>query len=340
MLAGMQSADFTLEAARGGDEQAFARLIAPHRRELRAHCYRMSGSLSDADDLLQETFVRAWKGLPRFEGNASLRTWLYKVATSACLDALESKSRRLLPADLGPPAGPSGSVGEPLLEPVWLEPCPEEFYTDVPTSPEARYSARESVALAFLVALQLLPAKQRAALILHDVLGWRAAQCAELLDTSIAAINSALQRARETIAQRAGALRAAPPTIDDATTRVLAKYMHAWELADVSMLVSLLHDDATLAMPPLPGWLQGARAIGASIAAMVFDGDARGRYRLLKTNANGVPAYAAYGRAADGALRPVALHVLELQGDRIGAITAFMNPALFAAFGLPATLAG
>jgi len=335
----MESEDFTLKAARGGDEPAFARLIAPYRRELRAHCYRMSGSLTDADDLLQDTFLRAWKGLPGFEGHASLRTWLYKVATSACLDALENKSRRLLPVDLGPPRDGGASVGEPLLEPVWLEPCPEELYADVPTSPEARYSARESVALAFLVALQLLPAKQRAALILHDVLGWRAAQCAELLDISVAAVNSALQRARETIAQRAGALRAAPPTVDDATTRVLAKYMQAWELADVSMLVSLLHDDATLAMPPLPGWLHGARAIGASIAAMVFNGDAHGRYRLVKTSANGLPAYAAYAKDEAGELRPAALHLLELRDGRIDAIIAFMNPALFVAFGLPATLA-
>src|SRR5258708_2028895 len=188
-----------LELAQKGDDKAFQRLVEPHRRELRAPFYRMSGSLHDADDLLQEGMIRAWKGLRGFEGRASLRTWLYKVTTSACLDALEKRDRKVLPSDLGP-AGTA--MVPPRLEPIWLEPCPEDVWTATPSSPDARYDARESVALALLTALQLLPPKQRAVLILRDVVGLEASECAELLDASVASVNSALQRARETLESR------------------------------------------------------------------------------------------------------------------------------------------
>ncbi|HZS41483.1 MAG TPA: sigma-70 family RNA polymerase sigma factor [Polyangia bacterium] len=330
----------TLKAAQRGDDAAFARLVAPYRRELRAHCYRMSGSIHDADDLLQDSLLRAWKGLPGFEQRADLRTWLYRVTTHACLDALEKRSARLLPAELGPAAGPNDAMGPPRLEPIWLEPCPASLYESAEPSPEARIGQRESVTLAFLVALQLLPARQRAVLILRDVLGWQASECGELLEISVAAVNSALQRARETLASRAPALRAEPRALDDAETRaLLSRYVHAWERADVDALVALLHEDATLAMPPLAEWLAGAAAIRASIAAMVFAPAGPGAFRLLRTEANGRPAFAAYQRdRASGELRAASLHVLDVRDGRIAAITAFLDPSLLAAFELPGRL--
>ncbi len=328
-----------LSAARGGDEAAFARLVAPYRRELRAHCYRMAGSLHDADDLMQESLLRAWRGLPGFEGRADLRTWLYKVTTNACIDALDKRSARALPMDFGPSADPRTPMGPPRLEPIWLEPCPQELYDATPQSPESRYGRRESVTLAFLVALQVLPAKQRVVLILRDVLGWQAAECAELLELSVAAVNSALQRARETLAERAPAREAPPPVRDEETARLLSRYVGAWERADVDELVAILHEDATLAMPPIAEWLSGAANIGRSIAAMVFNPAGPGAFRLVATEANGLPAFAAYQRAPDGSgLTATALHLVEVQGGRITAIVAFLDPSLMGAFGLPSGL--
>jgi RNA polymerase sigma-70 factor (ECF subfamily) len=333
----MPPQDPLLDAARLGDERAFASVIEPYRRELRAYCYRMGGALHEADDLLQESLLRAWKGLPAFEGRSSLRTWLYTVTTRACLDALEKRSARLLPSDLGDPISGDAPFGPPDQDPIWIEPCPDLLLEVETRSPEARYGARESVAFAFLVALQHLPARQRAVLILRDVVGWSAAECAELLDMSVAAANSALQRARETLA-----LRPEPRFTDDAATReLLARYLRAWEEADVPALVSLLHKDATLAMPPIRQWVRGAVDIGLSIGRMVLTPDARGRYRLVPTVANGLPAFAAYGLdPAAGEYRPVALHVLSVSEGRIGSITAFLDPSLFGLFGLPDVHAG
>ena len=334
-----------IEAAKQGDDRAFERLMAPYRRELRAHCYRMSGSLSDAEDMLQESIIRAWKGLGRFEGRASLRTWLYKVATSACIDALDRKSARVMPTELGPAVRGDEAIGPPRPDLPWLEPCPEDFYVDVPVSPEARYGARESVALAFLVALQVLPPKQRAILLLHDVLGQQATECAELLETSVAAVNSALQRARATLAEKGEALRTEPPPPpgDESTTSLLARYVEAWELADVSKLVSLLREDAVLSMPPMSAWMRGPAAIGAAIEAMVFCRNGapigRGQFRFVATHANGSPAFAVYA-LEDGTWRAAAIHVLGVESGRIVTLTAFINPALFTAFGLPLSISG
>jgi len=333
-----------IEAAKQGDDRAFERLISPYRRELRAHCYRMSGSLSDAEDMLQESIIRAWKGLGRFEGRASLRTWLYKVATSACLDGLDRKAARVMPMELGPAVQGDEAIGPPRPDLPWLEPCPEDFYVDVPVSPEARYGARESVALAFLVALQVLPPKQRAILLLHDVLGQQATECAELLETSVAAVNSALQRARATLAEKGEALRSEPPPPgDESTTSLLARYVEAWELADVSKLVSLLREDAVLSMPPMSAWMRGAAAIGTAIEAMVFCRDGapigRGRFRFVATRANGSPAFGVY-QLDNGTWRPAAIHVLGVEAGRIATLTAFINPSLFAAFGLPLSING
>jgi RNA polymerase sigma-70 factor (ECF subfamily) len=325
--------DALLTAARAGDQGAFQQLLAPHLRELRAHCYRMSGSLHEADDLLQESLLRAWRGLPGFEGRASLRTWLYQVATSACLSALAQRRHRQLPADLGPPAGPDARL-LPDLECPWLEPCPGDFADDA-VSPEARYSARESVSLAFLSALQRLPPRQRAVLLLRDVLGWQATECAALLDQSVASVNSALQRARETLDPTRGA--AAPPAPEapsEATRSLLARYVQAWERADLDGLVALLREDAVLSMPPFPAWFQGAAAIRAALGGMVFTGDAAGRYALVETRANGQPAFASYERTAAG-LQPVSLHVLTVEGGRIARLEAFLDARLFAKLGLP-----
>ncbi len=336
----MAADEATLKAAQSGDEAAFARIVAPHRAELRGLCYRMAGSLHDADDLLQESLLRAWRGLAAFAGRSSLRTWLYRVTTNACLDVLESRAARSLPTELSPPTDPSLPMGAPVQDPIFLEPCPEELWQEASPSPEARYSARQSVALAFLVAVQLLPPRQRAVLILRDVVGWSAAECAELLDLSVAAINSALQRARETLSAHARAEAAAAPALDDAaTSALLARYVQAWERADVGELVALLHHDATLAMPPFAEWLRGASAIGASIDGMLFGPAGAGVFRLVPTRANGRPALAAYQRdRTSGSFVAMGIHVLDVRGDRLAAITAFLDPRLLPAFGLPSTL--
>jgi len=329
----MQTDDSSLSVARD-DEQAFRRLVEPYRRELRAHCYRMSGSLHDADDLVQESMLRAWRGLAGFEGRSSLRTWLHRVTTHACLDTLEKRSARVLPRDVGSPADPSAPM-TPDAETTWLEPCPDDLSDGAPASPEARYDARESVALAFLTALQHLPARQRAVLLLRDVIGHDAAECAAVLETSVASVNSALQRARETLATRP----VASPDRDDAPTRaLLARYVLAWEQADVSSLVALLREDATLAMPPFASWFVGRDAIAASIGGMVLVPEARGNLALVSIRANGAPAFAMYARdRATGELRAAAIHVLTIDDGAIGAIDAFLDPTLFERFGLPAT---
>jgi RNA polymerase sigma-70 factor, ECF subfamily len=301
-----------LSAARGGNEAAFARLVEPHRRELRAHCYRMSGSLHDADDLLQEALVRAWRGLTGFEGRSSLRTWLYKVTTHACLDKLDRRTPRLLPTE--------ATTGD---DRAYLEPCPAELY-----------ERRETVALAFMVTLQLLTPKQRAVLILREVIGMAAAECAELLELSVASVNSALQRAREALADRP----AKAPDHDANHAALLARYVEAWERADSSALVALLREDAVLAMPPLSDVLIGATAIAQAIHGMVFAPLGAGAFRLIATEANGMPAFASYKRDAAGILRADAVHVLELRDGAVAAITAFMDPSVFEPFGLPATI--
>jgi RNA polymerase sigma-70 factor, ECF subfamily len=332
----MTGEDAALAAARAGDEVAFRSLFAPYQRELRAYCYRMAGSLDEADDLVQESLLRAWRGLATFEGRSSVRTWLYRVAFSACIDALESKGRRSLAVLEGPPASPRDAMPPPRYD-VWVEPCPGSIDVDGAPSPEARYSQRESVALAFLAALQLLSPKQRAALLACDVLGWTADECAQLLGGTVTSVQSALQRARETLDANASRFR--PKLPDEQTKRtLLARYVEAWERADVPALVSILHEDATLAMPPLPLWLHGPKDIGDSIGGMVLTPDAAGVFRLRATEANGSPAFAAYRASEEGGFRAFALHVLSLQGDRISAITAFLDPRLFAKLDLPAAI--
>jgi RNA polymerase sigma-70 factor (ECF subfamily) len=302
------------------EHSAFLQQVEPFRRELKAHCYRMSGSLQDAEDLVQESLIKAWRGFDSFQGRSSLKRWLYSVATRVCLDALEAKKSRVLLT--GAPADPSQPPGSPPADVAWLDPYPDDALPSVEVSPETKYSRAESVTLAFLSALQLLPARQRAVLLLRDVLGWQASECAELLEMTVAAVNSALQRARETLANE----EPPPPPADDAPVRsLLEKYVKAWEQADIGALVALLQRDAIAAMPPLPLWLDGADAIGAFFGRWVMP---LGKFTMKATRANGAPALLS---SVNG--EPAALHVLTVRDGRIARLDAFLNPALAQHFG-------
>ena len=291
------------------DEIAFRAEIEPHRRALLALCYRMSGSWHDAEELVQEALVRAWRGFDAFEGRASIRTWLYRVTTNVCLDALDQRRARVLPLELGPP---NGAMSAPALDEPWLEPSPA--WVAAERAPDATIGAKESVAFAFLVALQKLPARQRAVLLLRDVVGYDAAECAHVLDMSVAAANSTLQRARETVG-KPPARRAAA---DADVKALLAKYIAAWENKDVDAFVSLLKEDATLAMPPFTMWFQGAPAIGAAISAMVFVPTRSFAFEIGE--ANGMPALLTRENGA-----PASVHVLDVDGDRIAGVMAFLD---------------
>jgi RNA polymerase sigma-70 factor (ECF subfamily) len=330
-----------LDAARGGDEHAFRDLIELHRRDLHAHCYRMLGSLHDAEDALQDALLRAWRGLPRFEGRSSTGSWLYRIATNACLDAIARRPKRVLPIDYGPPGKPGDDPGSPLAESVWVEPFPDEQagLEDGYASPDARYERREAVELAFIAALQHLPARQRAVLILRDVLGFSAKEVGEALDSTPTSVNSALQRARRTMDERA------PETSQQATLRALGddgvrdvveRFTSAFERDDVDAIVELLSEDAKFAMPPYSRWYRGREAIAES---WLMPGGPPPRLRYLSTRANGQPALGTYCLDPDtGSYLPIALDVLTLRGSLIAEVIAFRSPSVFPRFGLPAEL--
>jgi RNA polymerase sigma-70 factor (ECF subfamily) len=307
------------------DEDAYRRLVEPHRAALHAHCYRMLGSVQDAEDALQDALLRAWRGLDRFEGRSSLRSWLYTVATNACLRAIERRPRLTLPIDHGPPADPDAGPGEPLAEPVWIEPYPGELQDGL-AAPEARYEQRESVELAFIAALQHLPARQRAVLILREVLGFSAGEVAGVLETTPASVYSALQRAHKTVAARLPD-RSQQETLrslgDDGVRRLVDEFVDAWERADVAAVVALLAEDATLAMPPLAGWYRGRDVVAGFLRRRPLSGERR--WRLVPTRANSQPAVCVYVREGER-LVPHSVNVLTLEGARIGAITAFLAP--------------
>jgi RNA polymerase sigma-70 factor (ECF subfamily) len=321
----------------------------PYRRELLVHCYRLLGSLEDAEDALQETWLRAWRRLATFEPRSTIRAWLYKIATNAALDALDSRHRRLLPTATHAPADMDDPLPGLSTDLRWLEPFPDALLPVTTATPETVYDQRESVALAFLAAIQYLPGRQRAVLILRDVLDLSAQEVADLLDTTVAGVTSALQRARVTMRTHHAELRsgtvdprddaATARLRDTGTTRLLDAYMRAWEAADAHRLVALLRDDAVLTMPPLTAWYSGAAAIGAFLTTQLFAGDARGRFRMLQTRANECPAFAAYTADTTGLYRSSALHVLEIQDGRIAALHAFVDAGgrLFTRFGLPPT---
>jgi RNA polymerase sigma-70 factor (ECF subfamily) len=320
-----------LDTARAGDEAAFARLIEPYRGRLHAHCYRMLGSVHDAEDALQEVSLRAWRGLERFEGRSSLKSWLYTIATNTCLNQIERRPKRVLPVDYAAAADPHGGPGAPVVESVWVEPYPDELIgvEDELAGPEARYEQRESVELAFIAALQLLPVNQRAVLIFREVLGFSAQETADALETSVASVNSALQRARGTIEERT------PEQTQQATLRelgdereraIVERYLEAWERNDVETVMEILAEDASFTMPPLASWFQGEESIRIFLAGWPLSGS--WRWRPVPTRANGQPALAFYAWDDDAqAYLPFALNVLTFRGERISDVTAFVARA-------------
>lgn len=331
----------TLAAALSGDPAAFASLTEPFRKELLTHCYRMLGSLEDAEDQVQETLLRAWRRLETYQGTGSLRAWLYKIATHICLDALSRRPKRSLPDRMYPPSDPSTPPKPPLIEPVWVGPFPDELLAPAEASPEAHYDSRESISLAFVTVLQELPARQRCALILGDVLDWQASEIAGALDISVSAVNSLLHRARSTLRQRyPRKTRPLPLPTEEQQQHLLDRYLHAWKTADIDGIVSMLTEDATFPMPPLPSWYQGRTAIRQFISASSLAGEAAGRWRLLPFRANGQPGFAFYMWDANtGKYLPFALQVLRFEGELFSNVTTFGAPGLFPAFNLPVELA-
>jgi RNA polymerase sigma-70 factor, ECF subfamily len=349
-----------IELARGGDERAFAELTGRYRTELRAHGYRLTGSVHDADDALQEGLLHAWRGLRGFEGRGSVRSWLYAIVTNAALDLIRHRSRRELPVAFGPSADPGAGLDPPLTDQPWLEPCPDDWLTSPAlASPEARYEQRESVELAFLVALQHLPPLQRSVLLLREVVGFSTAEIAAQLGTSAQAVNSALQRARAAARGRLPArsqqsvLRALG---DERTRAIVERYTDAMDRGDSDTLITMLTQDATWSMPPVPTWYRGHEAIRRHLVRDVFTHDWR---HLAAARSNGQLAVGCYVfDEANGAYVAAALDVLTLDGDKISAVTGFQSselsheplpaepareawisgPQLFARFGLPSRL--
>jgi RNA polymerase sigma-70 factor, ECF subfamily len=307
-------------AARTGDEAAFARLVEPHRRELQVHCYRMLGSFEDSEDLVQETFLRAWRNRKSFQGRSSFRAWLYRIATNACLDALQRRPQ-------------VSQATEPLAEVPWLEPYPDELIDDL--------VAKETVELAFIAAIQLLPPRQRAALICRDVLGWSAAESAALLDVSVAAANSALQRARATLQRQLPRRRLdwrGSSGASDEERALLERYMAATDHNDPDAMIRLLREDAVCSMPPQPEWYAGREAIIAAWVEGGFGSETIGDFRCLPVSANRQPGMACYlRRPDDDAYRPLALDVLRIEDGRVVEVVVF-GPDAFPSFGLPSTM--
>jgi len=321
------------------DDDVFTSLAEPLRGELTAHCYRMSGSAHDAEDLVQETFIRAWRSFSGFENRSSLRTWMYRIATNVCLTALESRQRRPLPTGLGqPPSDPTGSL-EQRPETPWLEPLPDRVVWGVPGSdPAAEVLSRESVRLAFVAALQHLTPPQRAVVILRDVLGWHASEVAELLGVSVGAANSSLQRARAQLS-RLDPEASLPPVQEQRARQLLADYVAAFEAYDVPRIVGLLTADAVWEMPPFTGWYRGAGAIGRLIEQNC-PAEKAGDQVMVAVRANGRPALALYMRGADGRHHAFHLQVPTLTERGVSHVAAFFDPTLFARFGLPEVLGG
>jgi len=328
------------------DQQAptpdFQGLIEPYRHEILVHCYRFLGSLEDAEDALQETSLRAWRRLDTLKEPGALRAWLYKIATRVSLDAIERQKARTLPSSLYPPADPKDRLPAPIDDPIWLDPLPEEYLDGNSADPAARNELRESVSLAFLVLLQQLPGRQRAVLILRDVLGWTAKETAETLDFSSAAANSALQRARATMEK----YRREYPSMADKKmagmpyAALINKYQQAWETADLDSLLELLHEDVIYSMPPLPVWYQGRDAMRAFLQSYLFSGQAGGRFKLLAFQANGSPAFAIYQSAAGNAFNLASLQILSLRNNQIARVDVFLNPGrpIIEKLKLPASL--
>jgi RNA polymerase sigma-70 factor (ECF subfamily) len=324
--------------AKAGDDEAFRALTDPHRRELHVHCYRMLGSLQDAEDALQDTLLSAWQGLAGFEGRASMRSWLYRIATNRCLDALRSARRR--PAKAWDVAGIDPPAPTRLGEVAWLEPYPDALFDDaldVPVGPEARYEQRESISLAFVTALQLLPPRQLAVVVLRDVLGFHADEVAEMLDTTVDSVTSALKRGRASLhARRASEDERdpAPVTGSPEEQALVAEFVRVYESADLDALVAMLTDDVFMSMPPIALEYEGRDPVGRFLAAIMPPGR---RFDLVPTRANGQPAFGTYLRRPDGGSVCTGLFVIALRGERISALTRFERSVL-PWFGLPSSL--
>ncbi len=320
------------------DQQAFGALIEPHRRELQAHGYRMLGSAPAAEDLVQDTFLRAWQRRETYAGRAPLRAWLYRIATNLCLDQLDKQPRRSLPQGRQGPAAGGEPLPPPILEPVWLDPYPDELLAPAIENPEARYSQRESITLAFMTALHLLPPRQRAVLILRDVLDWPASEVADLLDLSVPAVKSALHRARTTLSGQYATTKLESLSLrglDERRQSQLDRYARAWELENVDELAALLKADAILSMPPNPAWVRGIADIRVLVGNMIWGGQA-GRWRLVPARVSGEAGFGLYRiDAKDGRHHAYGVQVVSFDGDLIAAMTTFRTPGLVKYWRLP-----
>jgi RNA polymerase sigma-70 factor (ECF subfamily) len=324
-------------AAQAGDQMAFETLVGAYRRELLVHCYRMLGSLSDAEDLVQETLLRAWEKRATLTSPEAYRAWLYRIATNLCLNTLRSVPRRSLPPDTHPLSDPSSPAPQRAREPIWLEPFPDDLLADARSDPQGRALSRERTTLAFLVALQCLTPAQRAILLLREVLEWPAREVAEWLNLSVPAVNSGLQRARRALQERHELPETPTALPNPQLESLLERYVTCWEQADIPEFVALLREDAWFTMPPLPVWFQGRAAIATVIAKTVFTPGRR--RRLLATRANGSPAFGLYQREAGAdAYQLFGLVVLDVVGEQIGSLVAFLEPSSLSSFALPPTL--
>jgi RNA polymerase sigma-70 factor, ECF subfamily len=313
------------------DDAAVARELDRHRPGLTAHCYRMLGSAFDAEDAMQETFIRAWRGFDRFEGRAELRSWLYRIATNVCLELLNGRARRALPMSLVPPSSGDSDLGPPLVESAWVSPIPDRRAIALDADPAESVAARDSIRLAFIAALQHLQPKPRAVLLLRDVLGWHADEVADALGTTVTAVHSMLRRARRTMAERDTA-RDNGAGLGESEWKLVARYVDAFQRFDVDALAALLRDDAILSMPPIPGWLRGRTAISRYWRGA---GSACRGSRLLRTRANGCAAFGSYRPTPGGGYERFAIQVIEIAGGHITGLHAFLEPRLFASFELP-----
>lgn len=321
----------------------FGAMVEQHRRELQAHCYRMLGTIQDAEDMVQETFLRAWKRRETYIRETSLRAWLYKIATNVCLDALKRTKRRRVPKTMGSAGSPADPIPASITEPIWIEPYPDELLTADDDNPEKRLRIHEEIGIAFVALLHLLPPRQRAVLLLTDVLEWQTSEVAHLLNTTPSAVKSALWRARETLAAKQSLFNAddaAPLVSPDAELHtVLRTYVRAWETADVDALIDLLRHDATFSMPPIPSWYQGRESIRQLVTSTIFAGIAHGRWCLLPTRANRQPAFGLYRRSEQGGYEAYGIQVITFAGSSIADIITFRTPTLIDHFGLPPRIA-
>jgi len=335
-----------LAAAQGGDENAFGQLVEPYQRELQAHCYRMLGTVQDSEDALQDAMLRAWRALARFEGRSSLRSWLYKLATNTCLDLIAKRPKRVLPVDYGPGGAVAEGPGPPIVESVWVEPYPDETLgvEDGLAGPEARYEQRESVELAFIAALQHLPARQRATLVLREVLGFSAKEVAQSMETTVPSVNSALQRARKAIENRAPAISQQETlrTVgDDEIRKIVAGYMEAWERGDVNAVAQMLTEDAVISMPPMASWYHGPDVLEFlsrwAFSGRLYNAEGKRRVRVVPARASGQLAFGTYSWDEERQTHlPTVLQVLTLDGSRIAEVIGFVAPEAFRRFDLPA----